>query len=153
MYLQWDLLWGRSPSKEGTMVIMDSPFDGIDTTKTWGFERTQSFYWFQHFCRFIRPGMQRMSIKDKTPGLNGILILVFVSKVIDGSSTVILINTTNVWTRAQCGFLPMPLEGKPRKVFYSTLDEKFTYAGLFPEMSTKIWLKPNSITTLHSGDY
>lgn len=131
---------------------MDNPYDGIDTEQTWGFERTMSFYWFKHFCRFIRPGMQRYSIRDKTDGLNGVLPLVFLSKVHDGSSTVILINTEDQWTRVHLGYLPNPVEGKPREVYYSTLDEGFVHAGRFPEDSNKIWLKPNSITTLHSGD-
>jgi hypothetical protein len=39
-------VWGKG--NEGTLLVMDNPFPGIDTTKTWGFVRTQSFYWFQH---------------------------------------------------------------------------------------------------------
>lgn len=134
------------------MVIVDSPYDGIDTSKAWGFELTQSFHWFKMFSRHIRPGMQRINVSQKTKGLDGVLPLVFLSKVYDGSSTVIIINTKNEWTRVQCGYLPQAVEGKPRKVYYATLDEHYTYAGNFPEESTKIWLKPNSITTLHSGD-
>lgn len=39
------------------------------------------------FCRFIRPKMQRIGVKDKSPSLDGILPLIFVSKEFDGSST------------------------------------------------------------------
>lgn len=150
MYLQWDGVWGRS--NEGTLIVLDNPFEEIDTSKTWGFERTQSYFWWLHFCRFIRPGMQRVRTTDKSVHLKGVLELVFVSKVYDASSTVILVNTTKQWKRVHFGWLPNEIPGKGRKVFYSTLTEEFTYAGLFPA-STKFYLKPESITTLHSGDY
>jgi hypothetical protein len=147
-----DLLWGRG--NEGTLLVIDSPFSvpPIDTTKTWGFERTQTFHWFRHFSRFIRPGMQRIATKDKSGSLAGVLEMVFVSKVYDGSSSAILINTTKTWAQVQFDSLPDIVPGKPRKVYFSTLKEPFTYAGLFPD-SGKIYLKPESICTLHSGDY
>lgn len=138
-YGHWDLLWGKG--NEGTLLVVDNPFTGIDTDVSWGFVRTQSFHWFRHFSRFIRPGMQRMETKDKSASLNGVLELVFVSKVYDASSTAILINTTSNWLQVQFGWLPNEVPGKPRKVYYSTLTEEFTYAGTFPE-STKINLKP-----------
>lgn len=97
--------------------------------------------------------MQRLATMDEV-GLEGIWPLVFLSKV-NSESTVILINSTDVWTRVECNYLPNEVEGLPRQVYYSTLapEEKFEYAGLFPNESRKIWLKPSSITTIHSGQH
>jgi hypothetical protein len=100
--------------------------------------------------RFIRPGMQRIATKEKTPSLNGVLEMVFVSKVYDGSSTAILINTTGNWVQVQFTWLPNEVPGKARKVYYSTLVETFTYAGIFPQ-SAKIYLKPVRIARPDGG--
>lgn len=137
-YGHWDLLWGKGD--EGTLLILDNPFEGIDTKKTPGFLRTQSFHWFRHFSRFIRPGMQRLEVKDKSTSLKGVYELVFVSKV-NRASTAIIINSTNKWVQLEFGWLPDVVPGNPRQVFYSTLTEEFTNAGLFPN-SGKIYLKP-----------
>lgn len=141
-YGHWDLLWGKG--NEGTLLVVDNPFAGIDTEKTPGFVRTQSFHWFRHFSRFIRPGMQRLNTKDKSASLNGVYEMVFLSKTRgELASTAIIINSTSDWVQLQFGSLPDIVPGKPRRVFYSTLTEEFTDAGLFPS-TEKIYLKPVS---------
>lgn len=133
------------------MIVMDNPYDGSIQSGSPGYVLTQSFHWFLHFSRFVRDGMERVGTKDKSSSLRNVLVLAFVSKT-DGSSTVILVNKSQKWLHVECGYLPHPVTEHPREVYYSTLNESFTYAGRM-NPNTKVFLKPQSITTLYSGRF
>lgn len=74
-----------------------------------------------------------MATGSRSRTLNNVLDLAFVSKE-DGSSTVIFINKSDKWIRVQVGYAPRLKPGYQRRVYYSTLTEPFTYAGLFNEV-------------------
>lgn len=133
MYLNWDLCWGRG--SQGTLLVMDNPYRSIQGD---GYELTASFQWFQHFCRFIRPGMLRMATENRSRALRNVLDLAFVSKE-DGSSAIIFINKSNRWTQVKVGYAPELKPGYNRGVYYSTLTEPFTYAGPFNEVSQYVY--------------
>lgn len=47
-YLIWDLLWGKSPDGEGSLLVMENPYTGdIGRSNSKGYQITMSYYWFK----------------------------------------------------------------------------------------------------------
>jgi glucuronoarabinoxylan endo-1,4-beta-xylanase len=135
-YLHWDGLWASGFS-EGTLVLVDQGK---------GYKILQSFYFFQHFSRFIRPGYRRVQVDV---GIKDVLASAWTGPA--GAYSIILINTSSTQVYVSIRDMPVWIANQITLLYFSTLDQKFTYAGVFRGDSAS--LLPNSITTIHTkGD-
>jgi hypothetical protein len=133
-YLHWDGMW-PSGQNEGTLVLVD---EGR------GFRVLQSFYWFQHFCRFIRPGYRRVQVDVAVKD-----VLVNAWTGANGAYTIIFINTSSSQAYVSINAIPVWFTTQRVYLYFSTLDQKFTHAGRFS--GSLVSLLPQSITTVHTG--
>lgn len=143
-YLIWDGFWASGvDNKEGTLLLVDDPGDKSKWANEKGFTVLHSLYWFQHFCKNIRPGFRRVQIAISVPD-----VLTTAWTGPDGQFVVININTSREYKRVTMLDLPAWIATQTNDVFYSTLDEGYTHAGGFNDNTVS--LKPRSITSLLS---
>lgn len=88
MYLNWDLMWGEGFG-EGTLMLVENPFDTASWTTTQGYYTTPAFWWFSHFTRYVRPGSVRVGC-NLSEGLVDILAMCFKGE--GDAFTMIIIN-------------------------------------------------------------
>lgn len=86
MYLNWDLMWGAG-FDEGSLTLVENPFDTASWTTTAGYYTTGTFWWFSHFSRYIRPGSVRVEC-SLTGDTDDVLSLCFKG---DGASFVVIV--------------------------------------------------------------
>lgn len=122
--------------------MIENPWDKSQWTTECGFILTQSYYWYMHFCRYIRPGMTRVFSQSHC---NGILAVAF-SECNSSALTVIIINKG-------CNAVDeLPLNGlrlgdREVVIFRSTLTEKKENIGVLTECVLRD-IPPQSIFTL-----
>jgi glucuronoarabinoxylan endo-1,4-beta-xylanase len=121
-YWHWDLFWGAGTG-EGSLVLVDNPFTG--NRRMWanenGFTLTQSFWYYAHFCRFIRPGFQRVRV---TCPIDSILVSAYVGPA--NKACAVVINSSN---RSIDGLQLNGLPAGSTEVFQSTLSDRMTSLG------------------------
>lgn len=133
VYLHWDGAWA-SGMREGTLILVDNPENGGA-----GYSVLQSYYWFKHFCRYIRPEYKRV---EASTDINDVLVSAWADD--RGVATIILINQTDGEVLEK-----LPRLDRELNMYYSTLDVGFEKAGVVQD---EIVLKPTSITTLVARD-
>lgn len=127
-------------SGEGTLILVDDPRD-LRSDK--GYQILHSFWWMKHFSSFIRPGFLRVPIDN---AVQDVLSSAWTGP--NGRFNVIHINTSREYSRVTMNDLPEWVQRQTNSVWYSTLEEGFTYGGGF--IGDEIWLQPRSITTIDS---
>jgi glucuronoarabinoxylan endo-1,4-beta-xylanase len=146
VYLHWDGAWGLpdvGPQVEGTLILVENPFkDRSKWTYPKGYKVLQSFYWFKHFTRFIRPTYRR--VQCDIAGVSNVLASAWIS--LKDEYSVILINTGTVAANVTLNGFPPLGANQVTDRLYSTLDVPFTNAGLFH--GNFISIPPLSITSL-----
>jgi glucuronoarabinoxylan endo-1,4-beta-xylanase len=139
-YWHWDLFWGAGTG-EGSLVLVDNPFTG--DRRSWandnGFTVTQSFWYYAHFSRFIRPGFQRVKARCAD---DSILVSAYVGS--GSSACLVIINSSN---RAVAGLALNGLPAGNTEVFQSTLSDAMKNLGSL-QGSTLPALPLRSITTV-----
>lgn len=146
MYLHWDGAWATGAANdEGTLLLVDDPFRS--GRSHWrndrGFTVLHSFYWFQHFTKFIRPGYRRVQVDI---AIRDVLASAWTAPF--GVFSMIMINTSTVEAYVTLLDVPTWIPEQTTDLYYSTLDVGFTYGGRF--RGTTLTLLPRSITTIFS---
>jgi hypothetical protein len=133
---------------EGSLFLVDNPWSAPATWQNAkGYAKTASFSWFQHFSRFIRPGMTRFGCTVSDTVGNSVKALCFSSA--SGESSVIMINFSTKMSLVKLRNLPGT---RPRSLFQSTLAGTFKNAtASLPPIEDNVWLPPESISTLYGG--
>jgi O-glycosyl hydrolase len=145
-FLIWDLFWGAGTG-EGMLLLVDSPFTGNrnDWRNDRGFTVLPSFWYFAHFCRFVRPGSLRVHIESSS---KDVLASAFVQSRV--RFCIILINTSRNALRHVALLTDSAVDGGISQVFQSTLDTPMANIGAL-QTSAIDCLPPQSITTVVIG--
>lgn len=149
--LYWSLFCGvlccsfvrGAGSGEGTLCLVENPWEKDSWETECGYTLTKSFYWFKHFCRYIRPGMKRVLSQSKS---RDILSVAFFNDDGCEALTVVIINKS-CDSVAELPLNGLPLGDRSVRVFRSTLTEKMMEVGVMEECVLRD-IPPQSIFTL-----
>jgi hypothetical protein len=148
-YLHWDLAWGYG-SGEGSLFLVENPWDEGSWVTEKGYQKTASFDWFVHFARFILPGMTRIACNSSSSVDQSVKALCFLG--VSGETTVIMVNFSTKMAMVTLDGLPAVGSNPKRRLYRSTLTEGFTEATkTMPPLADTVFLPGESIGTLYSG--
>lgn len=141
-YLHWDLFWGAGTG-EGTLVLVDNPFDSRSKWRNHeGFTVTQSFWFFAHFSRFIRPGYIRHGVESPSAD---ILASAFSNRQGDRFCVILINKSSNEFAGLSVNGLPEVCQ--KLDVYQSTTKRRMSLLGQLQNTLT-VSLPPFSITTI-----
>lgn len=154
MYLHWDGCWGYgTEGNQGSLIRVEEKPGKEGWKLTNGFEVQQSFYWFKHFSRFIRPGCRRVTcnVQIARGGYNkdrDVLVSAWTKE--DGYLAIIMINTTDVAKEMDLTITQNWFSTQNTKVYTSTLSQEFKLNESWRSRDGQniIKLEPESITTM-----
>lgn len=127
------------------MVLVGNAWNKAEWTNREGFVLTPSFWYFAHFSRFIRPGMQRV---DASSPRGDILACAFADQK---SGAIVLISTSHREIRGlRLAGVPGSLMKQKALVYQSTPSSRMQSRGEFNGESVDS-IPPYSITTIAFG--
>ncbi|MDA3882710.1 MAG: carbohydrate binding domain-containing protein [Bacteroidales bacterium] len=134
-YFYWDLIWPNAG-----LIDIDNPYDKGGWRNVKGFQKTEHYYAFKHFSKFLDAGDVRVEHQNSN---NFLRSSAYMSA--DSTLTIVIINPTETEITST---LQIPhFARKSSEIIQSVSDNFFALLGKIPA-DNRLVLPPESVTTI-----